>query len=146
MSDFITGMRIAGAGMSAERTRLNVVSSNLANASTTRTPEGGPYKRKEVVMRALPLPESFQDLIGKPLGDTAQAVAVDKVIQDTSPPRKIYDPDHPDADPAGYVSYPNVQVMEEMVNMMTATRSYNACATVIENLKAMAKKALDLMR
>lgn len=144
--DFFSAMDISASGLRLQRSQMNVVSMNLANASTTRTPEGGPYKRKEVVMRALPLPESFQDLIGKPLGDTAQAVAVDKVIQDTSPPRKIYDPDHPDADPAGYVSYPNVQVMEEMVNMMTATRSYNACATVIENLKAMAKKALDLMR
>jgi flagellar basal-body rod protein FlgC len=146
MSDFLTGMRIAGSGMQAQRTRINVVSSNLANASTTRTPEGGPYKRKDVVMRAETLPESFQDLIGKPIGDNAHAVKVDQVIQDTSTPRKVFDPDHPDADPQGYVSYPNIQVMDEMVNMMTATRSYNACATVIENLKTMARRALDLIR
>ena len=146
MSDFNTTMAIAGSGMSAERLRLNLVASNLANANTTRTAEGGPYKRKDAIFRAAPLEESFPKMLGQTLGSNVATVQVEGVVQDQSPPRTVYDPDHPDADAQGYVQLPNVDVVEEMVNLITATRSYAANATVLESAKQMASRAIDLLR
>lgn len=141
MGDFFSAMKIAGSGMAAQRTRLNVVASNLANAQTTRTAEGGPYKRKDPVFEAVPMPEEDPQL-----GDNVQAVRVAKIVQDTSQGKMVYDPDHPDANADGYVQLPNVEVVDEMVNMITATRSYAANATVLQSLKNMARRAIDLIR
>lgn len=146
MSDFFSAMHIASSGMAAERTRMNVVASNLANASTTRTAEGGPYRRRDPVFRAIPIDQSFNGNLDEPIASNAHSVRVERIVRDTSPPRKVYQPDHPDADAEGYVSLPNVQVVEEMVNMITATRSYSACAGVLESIKQMARRAIDLIR
>jgi flagellar basal-body rod protein FlgC len=146
MSDFNTAMAIAGTGMAAERLRMNLVASNLANANTTRTAEGGPYRRRDAVVRAAPLEESFPGVLERLVGENASTVQVESVLLDPSPPRTVFDPDHPDADELGYVRLPNVEVAEEMVNLITATRSYAANATVLESSKQMAARAIDLMR
>jgi len=146
MSDVFSSMHIAASGMQAQRVRMNTVASNLANASTTRGPGGGPYQRLDPVFRAVPLREGFTSTLEEAVARRSYAVEVASVRQDTSPPRKVFDPDHPDADADGYVAMPNVRVAEEMVNMITATRSYTACANVLETVKQMARRAIDLMR
>ncbi len=138
--DLMTAMKVGGAGMSAQRTRMNVVSSNLANVNTTRTPEGGPYRRKEVVMAAVPAEEGF----GKVLAESVSQPQVVAVQEDQGAFQRVYDPAHPDADTEGYVSMPNVNVMKEMVDMLSATRAYEANAAVINTVKTMAQKAIDI--
>jgi flagellar basal-body rod protein FlgC len=138
--DLLSTMNISGAGMSAQRTRMNVVSSNLANINTTRTPEGGPYRRKDVILSAIPVQDSF----GKVLEQNMSAPQVVSVTNDQSEFQKIYDPSHPDADQSGYVSMPNVNLMKEMVDMLSATRAYEANSTVISTIKGMAQKAIDI--
>ncbi len=136
--DIFSAIEVSSSGMSAERKRLNLISSNIANARTTRTEEGGPYKRKDAVFQATPLPD-----IGVEAND-APGVTVAEIKEDKEPPRLEYDPAHPDADENGYVSYPNVSVVEEMVNMITANRSYEANSASIQAAKDMAKKALSI--
>lgn len=119
---------------------MNVISSNLANAETTRTAEGGPYRRKQVILRAQSS-QGFEQHM-----DTAvQGVSVEGIQADTtSPTQRVYDPGHPDSDGAGYVELPNVNVLEEMVDMITASRSYEANATAFDTLKSMAQRALQI--
>ncbi len=149
MSGFDNLMRISAGGMAAQRFRLNVISSNLANQNTTRTPEGGPYRRKDVVFAATP-PETGAN--GPKKNDPAapenrvMSVKVVKVVSDPAPPVRKYQPGHPDADADGYVSYPNINTFEEMVNMLSATRSYEANATIMKNAKEMADKTIDLLK
>lgn len=137
--DIFTSMEINSSGMSAERKRMNLISSNIANARTTRTPEGGPYKRQDAVFVAIALPQ-----MGEEDGNRAPGVGISEIIEDKNEPRLLYDPSHPDANAEGYVAYPNVSVVEEMVNMITATKSYEANATSIQAAKDMAKKALNI--
>lgn len=138
--DLMSAMKVGAAGLSAQRTRMNVVSSNLANVNTTRTPEGGPYRRKEVILAATPVENSF----GKALADSVSQPTVVAVREDRGEFQKVYDPSHPDADAEGYVSMPNVNVMKEMVDMLSATRAYEANAAVINTVKTMAQKAIDI--
>jgi len=140
--DFFTAFNISASALSAQRIRMNVVSSNLANINSTETPEGGPYRRKDVVFSASPAPSSFQEV----LKDKLNEVNVLEIVDDTRPFKTVYDPYHPGADQNGYVNYPNVNVIEEMVNMMSATRSYEANISVIKATKSMAQKALDIGR
>lgn len=142
--DILNSFKISGSAMRAQSQRLDTISSNLANIETTSTPEGGPYKKKSVYFQSTPL--SFQKQLDNSLRQSTQGVKVTKIIEDQRPPRKIYDPAHPDADGEGYVSMPNVNHMEEMVDMMSATRSYQANATVIKSAKRMALKALEIGR
>lgn len=137
-------MEVASSGLAAQRVRMNALASNLANARTTRTPEGGPYKRLDPIFESVPIATRFQDLIGQPAARAAYLVNVQSVQQDNSPPQMMYDPDHPDADVNGYVALPNVNVVEEMVNLITASRSYEAGVTVIQSLKGMARSALSI--
>jgi len=143
---FQNTLRISAAGMSAQRHRLNVIASNLANLQTTRTPEGGPYQRKDVVFQAKPLVDT-QD---EPLMDSGRqrplSVEMVKVITDTRPPIMKYQPEHPDADPQGYVAYPNVNAIEEMVNMLSATRSYEANLTMMKTTKDMVNKTIEILK
>lgn len=138
--DLLSSMKISAAGMSAQRTRMNVVSSNLANINTTRTPEGGPYRRQVVVMTA----ESTADAFGKMLDGNISSPKVVTVANDPSDFQRVYDPSHPDADKSGYVSMPNVNLMKEMVDMLSAQRAYEANTTVISSIKAMAQQAIDI--
>jgi len=125
---------------------MNVISSNLANANTTRTPEGGPYRRKEVVMAAYPAQQSFEDILKARLTDRVSEVKVVGIVNDTRPFVSKYDPQHPDANEEGYVLMPNVNIVREMVNMMSATRNYEANVTAINATKSMALKALEIGR
>jgi flagellar basal-body rod protein FlgC len=147
MSDFLSGLRISGSGMAAQRQRMNAISSNLANINTTRTPEGGPYRRKDVVFESTSDAQSFGEVLGAtdPRSDYQQ-VHVSDVIHDTKAPLMKYDPTHPDANEDGYVAFPNVNLMEEMTNMMQATRSYEANVQAIQATKDMALSALEIGR
>jgi len=142
--DMFDALHISSSGLSAQRLRMNLISANLANANTTRTPEGGPYRRKEVVFEARPRAGSFREMLRARQGLKPAEVQAVRVFDDPRPPVSKYDPGHPDADELGYVRLPNVNMMEEMVNMISATRSYEANVTAIRAAKDMALKALEI--
>lgn len=144
--DFMTALEIGASGLSAERTHLNIISMNLANVNTTRTPEGGPYRRKSVVFQSTPLDSPFTKAMRSELEREVKGVKVSGVVTDQRPFRRVYDPGHPDADGQGYVSLPDINVVEEMANMMTALRTYEANAATISSAKTMFNKALELGR
>lgn len=144
MSSFFNSMNISASGLTAQRLRMNVLSTNLANAQTTRTPEGGPYKRQDVVFTAKPGGTDFSDFVDGSFEGQLRKVFVTAIHQDSKDPRKIYDPGHPDADKEGYVKMPNVEMMSEMVNMIAATRAYEANATAFNQSKSMAMRALEI--
>jgi flagellar basal-body rod protein FlgC len=144
--DIFTTLDIAASGLKAQTTRLNTISSNLANAESTSTPEGGPYKRKSVIFQTEPLPFKQQLNQSVQARSQVQGVKVAKIIEDNSPPQRVYNPTHPDAQEDGYVEMPNVSTLKEMVDMMSATRSYEANTTTIKSAKRMAMKALDIGR
>lgn len=139
---------ISGAGMSAQRSRMTVVAGNLANTETTRTPEGGPYKRRDVIFQAVPLGEESSDRFGDETqaADGLRTVKVTGIEPSRRPPRKVFDPHHPDASPDGYVSLPDINVMEEMVDMMSAARSYEANLSAFNTTKSLIRRLLDLGR
>ena len=164
MSNFLNSFDISGYGLSAQRTRVNVISSNIANAQTTRTDEGGPYRRKEVVFKAI----NFNDYYNKALGEKTNSakfedplnegdfgkivnpaimsVVVDKISRDDREPKLKFDPNHPDADTNGYVAYPNINPVIEMADLVEATRSYQANVAAFESAKNMANSAISLLQ
>jgi flagellar basal-body rod protein FlgC len=150
--DFFDALHISSTGLSAQRLRMNLISANLANINTTRTKAGGPYRRKDPVFAAQAPASSrtheasFQEMLGNRRKELLKEVAVVDIVEDKRPPIKKYDPMHPDADSNGYVSMPNINLMEEMVNMISATRSYEASVTAIQSAKDMALKALEIGR
>ncbi len=144
--DFMTALDIGSSALSAERTHMNIISMNLANAKTTRTPEGGPYRRKSVVMESTPVDDPFSTHMQSALDKELRGVRVAHIVQDKRPQKMVYEPGHPDANEEGYVSYPDINVVEEMVNMMTAQRGYEANVTTVDTLKAMYNKALEIGR
>ncbi len=148
----LTSINIAATGMAAERLRSDVIADNIANASTTRTPEGGPFRRSRVILRPISsqsyfrlpfLPESLDKGAGK-------GVRVSEVQKDSSPPRLVYDPTHADAiqegPNAGYVEMPNVNIVTEMVDLIAASRAYEANSAMANGSKAMFMKALEIGR
>jgi flagellar basal-body rod protein FlgC len=140
-------MDIAASGMAAQRTRVNVISMNLANANTTRTAGGGPYRRKTVVFETNPVPASFDEAMKNvDNGESVYGVKVEGITPVQGEFRKIFDPSHPDADKQGFVYLPNVNVVEEMVSLLNANRGYEANAAAIRTAKGMALRALDLFR
>ncbi|MCK6552576.1 flagellar basal body rod protein FlgC [Myxococcota bacterium] len=143
--DFFTSMEISASGLAAERLRMNVASANLANASTTETAEGGPYKRREVVLATQELARSATGA-GSEAAKVAQGVDVADVVEDARPPRLEYDPGHPNANADGYVAYPNVNPIEEMVDMITASRAYEAGLSAMSTASQMAERALGIGR
>ena len=143
--DFFSSLDISSSAMSAERTRMNLISSNLANANSTRSADGGPYKRKDAVFRASPLAGSFNTALNQASRGLSR-VDVAAIVEDSSSPRMQYDPTHPDADVKGYVALPNVNVIEEMADMISATRTYEANVTAAQATKSMALKTLELGR
>lgn len=138
---------MASSGMSAQRMRLNSISSNIANINTTQTPEGGPYRRKDVVFESQPDVKNFGEILSahSPQSDI-QKVLVTDVISDTKAPLMKYEPNHPDANEEGYVAYPNINLMEEMTNMIQATRSYEANVSALQAAKDMALSSLEIGR
>lgn len=144
--DFLTGLKISSSALKAQRTRMGAISSNIANAQTTRTPEGGPYRKKEVVFGAEPARESFSDILEGELDQYGQKVHATEVISSNAPPILKYEPDHPDANEDGYVAYPNINVMKEMSDMISASRNYEANISAFNTTKSMAIKALEIGR
>ncbi|HDG98900.1 MAG TPA: flagellar basal body rod protein FlgC [Desulfobacterales bacterium] len=145
--DLMKAMDIAASGMSAERARLNVISMNLANANTTRTASGGPYRRKTVIFETAPVARSFEDELKISMEvSEVYGVKVSGITPVKGPFKKVYDPSHPDADEQGYVYLPNVNLVQEMVEMLNANRGYEANAAAIRTAKEMALRALDLAR
>ncbi len=164
MSNFLSSFDISGYGLSAQRVRVNVISSNIANAQTTRTEEGGPYRRREVVFKAI----NFNDVYNKAIGGKTQSasyedplnegqegekvnpaimsVAVDKIVRDDAKPLMKYEPSNPDADASGYVAYPNINPVVEMADLVEATRSYQANVAAFESTKNMANSAISLLQ
>ncbi len=140
--DFLTSFRICSSGFAAQRAKMDVISSNLANVSTTRTPEGGPYKRQTAVFSSENVNKKFS--FGDKLRDAVKEVSLKEVVQDKESARKVYNPSHPDADEQGNVAMPNVNVVTEMTDMITASRAYEACVTAFDATKNMALKTLDI--
>jgi flagellar basal-body rod protein FlgC len=143
---FLDALQTSATGLSAQRLRMNLISSNLANANTTHTAEGGPYKRKDAVFAADPQQGSFRQTLSDRLQTENIDVKVTEIREDNRQPILKYDPDHPDADANGYVALPNINVVEEMVNMLSASRSYEANITALRATKDMASDAMDIGR
>lgn len=143
--NFLDSLAISASGLSAQRLRMNLISSNMANVNTTRTETGEPYKRKDVIFEAVQ-EGGFQDVLDERLGQAGAGVNVASIIEDERPFVEKYDPEHPDADENGYIRLPNVNIVEEMVNMISASRSFEANATAIGTTKEMAGIALDIGR
>lgn len=162
---FLNSFDISGYGLSAQRFRINIISENIANANTTRTPEGGPYRRKEVIFKAIPFEAQLNKEIEKnerfhkyenPLDESGEdyaeakppieAVIVDKIVRDDSKPILKYDPTNPDADANGYVAYPNINPVVEMADLIEATRAYQANVAAFQSVKAMAQNAINILQ
>ncbi|EKD5182017.1 flagellar basal body rod protein FlgC [Campylobacter jejuni] len=161
---YLSDFDISGYGLSAQRFRMNVISSNIANANTTRTAEGGPYRRREVIFKATDFDKLLNGQINKdnnflkyenPLNDPSspeeakpaiQSVVVDKVVRDDKDFRMKYDPSHPDANAEGYVAYPNVNPVIEMADLIEATRAYQANVSAFTSAKTISQSAIDLLR
>ena len=161
---YLSDFDISGYGLSAQRFRMNVISSNIANANTTRTAEGGPYRRREVIFKATDFNKLLNEQINKdnnflkyenPLNDPSspeeakpaiQSVIVNKVVRDDKDFRMKYDPSHPDANAEGYVAYPNVNPVIEMADLIEATRAYQANVSAFTSAKTIAQSAIDLLR
>lgn len=149
---FLDSMNISASGLTAQRLRMDTIANNMANVDTTRTEKGGPYKRQVVVLEARTPGQaktSFNTILNEKalsLGTGVRVKQIREVSENEAPLRRVYDPAHPDADEEGYVNYPNVNIVEEMVNMISASRSYEANAKVVEAAKSMALRALEIGR
>ena len=138
-------LTIGASGMAAQRTRAELLAENLANAETTRTPEGGPYRRKDVVFASADIDSPFGSTFQAEL-ESAGGVAVQNIVVDTRDPERRYMPGHPDADADGYVAFPRVNPAEDMVDLMGATRGYEANVAAISAAKDMIERSLDLLK
>lgn len=139
MSDLFS---VSASGMEAQRFRMNIIASNLANVETTRTESGGAYRRKDIVFAAQG--EGFGGFLKQAMDGAAPGVKIAGVIEDARPLKNVYEPAHPDANAQGYVAFPNINVAEEMVNMIAASRSYEANVSAFKATREMALQALDL--
>ena len=144
-----TALEVSGSALSAERQRAEVVAANMANADTTRTPEGGPYRRKQVVFSSSPV-NSFRMLLVGSGGENAnlgtQSVRLSKVVEDTSPPIMRYEPGNQDANAQGYVAYPNINPVQEMADLMDAVRAYQLNAAAVSASKQIVTGAIDILK
>ena len=138
-------MEISSSGLAAQRTKMKVISSNIANINTTRTPGGGPYRRKDVIFGALPAEKNFlKELTEKTQDDGTRHVKVLGIVEDSRAPKLKFDPNHPDANEEGYVELPNVDITEEITNMMISKRSFEANIAAINATKNMIVNALEI--
>ena len=142
--DLFHSMSISASGLNAQRAVINVIAENLANAQTTRTEEGGPYLKKEAVLSTAPVSSNFADLLSYQMGREPVGVKVMEVVEDPNGLKVIYEPSHPDADETGTVLLPNVNILEEMVSLLNASRSYEANVTAFNAAKGMALKSLEI--
>jgi len=164
MSNFLSSFDISGYGLSAQRVRVNTISSNIANAQTTRTAEGGPYRRREVVFKAIDFNQEYNKALqgmsesakyqdplnegdfGKKVNPAIMSVAVDKIVRDDSKPKMKFEPNNPDADANGYVAYPNINPVVEMADLVEATRSYQANVAAFQSAKDIANASISLLQ
>jgi len=137
---------VSASGMSAERQRAEVLVENIANAETTRTAEGGPYRRRDVVFESAPVSSQFSSELGAQLNGQTLGVKVSQLVVDNSEPSRRYMPGHPDADKDGYVLFPHVNPAEDMVDLLGASRSYQANVSAISAVKDMIQRSIDLFR
>jgi flagellar basal-body rod protein FlgC len=145
--DFLSSLNISGSGLTAQKLRMDVISQNIANAGVTKTESGTPYRRKMVVLRSMDDESgSFQDALKKASGSQTGGVQVESIVEDQSPLVPVYNPSHPDANEEGYVMMPNVNTAQEMIDMLGASRAYEANVTVFNATKTMALKALEIGR
>jgi flagellar basal-body rod protein FlgC len=135
--DTFAVLQVSASALEAQKKRMNIIASNMANANSTRTEEGGPYKRKDVV---------FSSLLMENSPDHMEGVQVSDIATDNTPPKTVYDPGHPDADQNGFVAMPNINIIEEMTNMMMALRAYEASVSAFNISKTMFMKTLELQR
>jgi flagellar basal-body rod protein FlgC len=141
--DLIKSIKIGATGLAANRTKMNHISENLANVETTRTKDGGPYRRKMVVFEEKPL-DGFETAL-RNARNQSSGVEVTEVVESEAPYRMVHNPNHPDADPqTGYVTMPNVNLLTEMADMMVARRAFDANIKAISNTRAMLLKALEI--
>lgn len=134
MKEMFMPLKVSATALEAQKIRMNVIASNIANVNSTRTPEGGPYRKKDVLFEAYMFDES------------SVGVNIPKIVEDERPFKMVYDPSHPDANKDGYVSYPNINTIEETVNFISATRAYEANLTLINSYKEMFMKTLDITK
>ena len=137
---------VSASGLEAQRTRAELITENLANADTTRTPGGGPYRRKDAIFSAQPIAPTFASILAETSGRTLDGVSVSGISVDDSEPERRYLPGHPDADPQGYVAFPNINPAEEMVDLLSASRGYQANVAAISSVKDMIARSIDLFR
>ena len=140
--DLITSFKICGSGLAAQRAKLDVVTSNLANVNTTRTPEGGPYRKKSIALAA----ENIDGNFDSAMKGVVKSVKVDEVREDPNGIKMVYDPAHPDAYAKGFVAMPDINIMVEMADMIAASRAYEACVTAFDATKNMTLKTLEMGR
>jgi len=140
-----SALSVGASGMAAQRTRAEMLVENLANAETTRTPERGPYRRKDVVFESSRVGSPFASVFSSEL-ESAGGVAVSDIVVDQRDPERRYQPGHPDADPDGYVAYPRINTAEDMVDLMGAARGYEANVSAMSAVKDMIQRSIDLMR
>ncbi len=138
-----SALSVSASGMSAQRTRAELLVENLANSETTRTPEGGPYRRKDAVFATEAQPSQFASMFQDELGT---GVNISEVVEDTREPDRRYLPGHPDADAQGYVAFPRINPAEDMVDLMGASRGYQANVAAIGAVKDMINRSIDLLR
>jgi flagellar basal-body rod protein FlgC len=141
--DFATSLGISASGLAVQRQRMNIIASNIANAHATRTASGEPYRRRQLIVASEPVSDSFQDAL---VQQTLRLATVKEVHQSQAPFREAYEPGHPDANERGFVKYPNVSMMEEMVSQMLATNAYEANITALNSSKNMVLRAMDIGR
>jgi len=134
--DFMPAFRVCASGLAAQRAKMDVIVSNLANVNTTHTPEGGPYRRKSIIFSSEPVEGNFDD--------TLRMVKVEGVVEDKESVKMVFDPAHPDANAEGIVAMPDINTITEMTGMITANRAYEACVAAFDTTKNMALKALEL--
>lgn len=144
--DFLSSLNISGSGLTAQKLRMDVISQNIANAEVTRTETGSPYRRKMVVLSSIDGSGSFRDALEQATKVKTSGVQVQSVIEDQSALVPVYNPSHPDADEEGYVMLPNVNTAQEMIDMLGASRAYEANVTAFNATKAMVLKALEIGR
>ena len=137
---------VSSSGMTAERIRAEVLVENIANADSTRTAEGGPYRRRDVVFQSQSVGSPFSSVLNDQFDNPAKGVGVSEIIADNSDPDRRYMPGHPDADQDGYVSYPRINPAEDMVDLLGASRSYQANVSAISAVKDMIQRSIDLFR
>jgi flagellar basal-body rod protein FlgC len=144
--NLFSSLSVSASGMSAQRVRAELLAENIANAETTRTAEGGPYRRKDVVFQSEGVESPFAGILSEQLDGAPVGVTVSDIITDQSEPQKRYLPGHPDAGPDGYVSFPKLNPAEEMVDLMNSSRTYQANVAAMTSVKEMLQRSIDLLK